>query len=80
MADQRQGDRRAPEQGVVKIKTKDVVGYSVLLAILLISVILNVVLGIKNAKLNEDYDDLLEAYYYENYYGDTVETETDAEM
>lgn len=47
MGDRRMGDRREKEQGVIRIKFKDAVTYVVLGVILLISLIVNIVLGIK---------------------------------
>lgn len=61
MGDRRMGDRREKEQGVIRIKFKDAVTYVVLGVILLISLIVNIVLGIKlheYRKISELYLDM----------------------
>lgn len=57
MADRRQGDRREPEKGVIKIPFKDAVIYVVLAAIIIISIVFNIVLAIKLHHYRELYEE-----------------------
>ena len=43
MADRRQGDRRDKENGIIRIKLKDAVIYIILIAIIVVSLIANIV-------------------------------------
>ena len=78
MADRRQGDRREPEKGVIKIQFKDAVIYVVLAAIIIISIIFNIVLGIKLHHYRELYEesifmDTMDDNFIEDDYIDEIE-------
>lgn len=59
MGDRRVADRRAPEQGVVKIKLKNLIVYCIIGVIIAASVIGNVVLGILYSRVKKQYDELV---------------------
>lgn len=59
MGDRRVADRREPEQGVVKIKLKDLIIYCLIGVIIVASVIGNVVLGILYSRVKKQYDELV---------------------
>ena len=61
MADRRKGDRREPENGVVKIQFKQAIIYLIFAIILIISISANIVLTVKN----RDYKERIE--FYRNY-------------
>lgn len=73
MGDRRVADRRAPEQGVVKIKLKNLIFYCIIGVIIAASVIGNVVLGILYSKAKKENEQLLTEkevlhdFYYEDY-------------
>ncbi|MBR3134556.1 MAG: hypothetical protein IKG56_03755 [Clostridia bacterium] len=56
MGDRRVADRRAPEKGVIKIELKKFIVYAIVGTILLVSIILNIVLGILYSKLKAKYN------------------------
>ena len=58
MGDRRVADRRAPEEGVVKIETKKLVIYLIVAIILSISIIANIILGIICFNYKNSYEDL----------------------
>ncbi len=58
MGDRRVADRRAAEEGVVKIETKKLILYLILGTIFIISIIANVVLGILYYDCKEAYESL----------------------
>ena len=57
MEDRIQVDRREPEKGVIKIPFKDAVIYVVLAAIIIISIVFNIVLAIKLHHYRELYEE-----------------------
>ncbi len=70
MSDRRIGDRRQPEEGVIKIKFQDAVWYIILVFILVISITANIVLAINNNRYKKEID---AAYYGEEFYVDVDE-------
>ena len=54
MGDRRVSDRRTPEKGVLKIKTKSLIIFLVVFIVLIISIVYNVILGIIYFKSKDD--------------------------
>lgn len=69
MPDRRVGDRRQPEEGVIKIKFQDAIWYIILVTVIIISVAANIVLAINNNKYKKQINDYLSE--------DTMEDEYD---
>lgn len=63
MGDRRVGERREKEKGVIKFKIKDIIGYAILGAMLIVSLILNVILANQNANYKVE---LIESNSYIN--------------
>lgn len=61
MGDRRIGDRRAKENGVIKIKFEDAVKYIIIGVILIISIATNIVLAVKVHK----YKEMTDLYLYD---------------
>ena len=82
MSDRRVGDRRQPEEGVIKIKFQDAIWYIILVTVIIISVAANIVLAINNNKYKKqinDYlsEDTMEDDYDYDYDYDYEENEVD---
>lgn len=73
MGDRRISDRRAPEEGVVKIKTNKLIVYIIVGIILLISVLGNIILGILYGNYKKNYESVMESNSIEDYFDDEVE-------
>ena len=57
MGDRRMGDRRAPEEGVIKLQKKDVIIFGVIALVLIISLTMNIVLTILYNKYKNQYEE-----------------------
>ena len=66
MGDRRKGDRRAPEEGVIRIQKKNVWVYGVLIGIFIFAIILNIVTWYLYLKSKKEYNTLIDHYYNEN--------------
>ena len=58
MGDRRVADRRAPEEGVVKIETKKLVMYLIIGAVILIAIITSIIYAVLYHKYKESYDSI----------------------
>ena len=63
MGDRRKGDRRAPEEGVIKIQKKNVWVYGVLITIFILAVVLNIVTWSAYITNKKEYNTLIDHYY-----------------
>ena len=63
MGDRRKGDRRAPEDGVIKIQKKNIGIYAILIIMLIFAIALNIVLWFSYIKYKNQYNILLDHYY-----------------
>ena len=63
MGDRRKGDRRAPEEGVIRIQKKNVLVYGVLIAIFILAVVLNIVTWYAYITNKREYNTLIDHYY-----------------
>lgn len=63
MGDRRKGDRRAPEEGVIKINAKKLWIYIVLMVFLIGAIALNVVVWAAYIKQRKQYDTIIDHYY-----------------
>ena len=63
MGDRRKGDRRAPEEGVIRIQKKNVWVYGVLIAIFILAVVLNIVTWSAYITNKREYNTLIDHYY-----------------
>ncbi len=71
MGDRRVADRRAPEEGVVKIETKKLVVYIIIGTIFIISIITNLILGILYSNYKNAYESITngtdDAYIHDDF-------------
>lgn len=66
MGDRRKGDRRAPEDGVIKIQKKNILAYTVLTAVLIFVIVLNIVLWVSYIRYRNQYNIIVDHYYNDN--------------
>lgn len=59
MGDRRIADRRAPEEGVVKIETKKLIVYAIIVVLLASSIIANIILGILYTNYKKLYTNII---------------------
>ncbi len=74
MGDRRKGDRRAPEEGVIRIQKKNVGIYGALILILVLAIALNIVSWYAYFKSRNKYNSMVEHFY--NSDNNNVETPT----
>lgn len=82
MGDRRKGDRRAPEEGVIKIQKKNILIYAILIIFFIIAVVLNIITWSAYIKNKKEYDTVIDHYYNEdsNNNMDNIETENVANV
>ncbi|MBR0427967.1 MAG: hypothetical protein IJK18_07210 [Clostridia bacterium] len=75
MGDRRKGDRRAPEEGVIKIQKKNIWIYGLVIALLIFAIVLNIISWSAYFKSKSQYNTLVDHYYN----GDTNNTRSTTE-
>ena len=63
MGDRRKGDRRAPEEGVIRIQKKNVWVYGIVIAFLIFAIILNIISWSAYINSKNQYNTLIDHYY-----------------
>lgn len=66
MGDRRKGDRRAPEEGVIRIQKKNIWIYVILIIFFIIAVVLNVITWSAYIKNKKELDTVIDHYYNED--------------
>lgn len=75
MGDRRKGDRRAPEEGVIRIQKKDVVICTALIGILIFAIVFNIVTWSAYINKRREYNSLIDHYYNEDSNNNSTITE-----
>ena len=74
MGDRRKGDRRAPEEGVIRIQKKNVGIFGVVIGALVFAIILNIMSWSAYLKYKNQYNTLIDNYYNGDNNNDSTET------
>lgn len=75
MGDRRKGDRRAPEEGVIRIKKKNAWIYGIVIAILVFAIVLNIISWSAYIRSKNEYNTLIDHYYNEDLNNNSSNTE-----
>ena len=79
MGDRRKGDRRAPEEGVIRIQKKNIMIYVVVIAFLILAIILNIISWKKYFKTREEFNTVID-HIYNDETNNTTNTEASSNI